>query len=75
MTDLLERALIELHHLPADRQDDVARLILSWISGGEGIYRLTAEEDADLVEADREIERGELAEASEVDAVFSKYGL
>ena len=69
MTDLLERALIELRHLPADR------LILSWISGGEGIYRLTAEEDADLVEADREIERGELAEASEVDAVFSKYGL
>ena len=63
MTDLLERALIELRHLPADRQDDVARLILSWISGG------------DLIEADREIERGELAEASEVDAVFSKYGL
>ncbi|MCK5933741.1 MAG: hypothetical protein KAG89_16385 [Fulvimarina manganoxydans] len=75
MTDLLERALIEVRHLSAERQDDVARLILSWIGGGDGIYKLTSEEEADLTEADREIERGELAEGSEVEAIFSKYGL
>ena len=75
MTDLLERALIEVRQLSAERQDDVARLILSWIGGGDGIYKLTAEEEADLTEADREIERGELAEGSEVEAIFSKYGL
>jgi hypothetical protein len=39
------------------------------------VYELTPEEKADLDEADREIERGELATDEEVRAMWAKYGL
>ena len=62
------------HARPApEAQDDIARVLLRLAGDGETIYRLTAEEEADLLEADAEIARGELATGAEVDAVFSKY--
>ncbi|EUB95756.1 hypothetical protein PMI07_002244 [Rhizobium sp. CF080] len=41
----------------------------------EGVYQLTPEEEADLEEADREIERGEIATEEEVRAMWAKYRL
>ena len=73
MTELLEQAIERMRALPPEEQDDIARVLLRLAGDSETIYRLTAEEQADLVEADAEIARGELATEAEVDAAFSKY--
>lgn len=59
--------------LPPEAQDDFARVLLRLAGDSETAYDLTAEEEADLSEADAEIARGELATGAEVEAVFSKY--
>ena len=53
--------------------DDTADEILA-AACQRGAYRLTAEEDADLAEADNEIARGEIASPEEVDAMWKKHG-
>ncbi|MGQ0684610.1 hypothetical protein [Bradyrhizobium sp.] len=40
---------------------------------GRAAYRLTAEEDADLAEAEDEIARGDLASDEEVDIMWKKH--
>ena len=59
--------------LPPEMQDDFARVLLRLAGDSETVYNLTAEEEADLSDADAEIARGELATGAEVEAVFSKH--
>lgn len=59
--------------LPPEAQDDFARVLLRLAGDNEAVYELTAEEEADLMEADAEIARGALASSAEVEVVFSKY--
>lgn len=73
MTALLEKAIERMRTLPPEAQDDFARILLRLAGDGETVYHLTAEEEADIAEADAEVARGELATDAEVDAVFSKY--
>jgi hypothetical protein len=73
MTVLLEQAIERVRALPPETQDDFARVLLRLAGDGETIYHLTAEEEADLIEADAEIARGETASGAEVEAVFSRY--
>ena len=75
MTELLEQAVERVRALPSDQQDEFARVLLRLAGEGEPVYQLTAEEEADLIEAEAEIERGEIATPAEVEAVFSKYRL
>ncbi len=58
-----------------ETQDEFARVLLRLAGDDDYIYRLTPEEEADLIEADAEIERGELATDEEVQSVFAKYRL
>ena len=54
-------------------QEEAARLLLIY-AGEEGpMVELTAEEQADLLEAQREMARGEFATDAEIQAVFDKY--
>jgi len=75
MTELLEQAVERIRKLPADMQDEFARVLLRLAGDSEPVYRLTAEEEADLIEAEAEIERGDIATDAEVEAVFSKFRL
>ena len=59
--------------LPPEAQDDFARVLLRLAGDSDTVYNLTAEEEADLSEADAEIARGELTTGADVEAVFSKY--
>ena len=59
--------------LPPEVQDDFARVLLRLAGDSETVYNLTAEEEADLSDADAEIARGERATGAEVEAVFSKH--
>jgi len=74
MTKLLDRAIEAARELPAEMQDEIAGLLLRLIGEDDGeIYQLTSEEQTDLEEADREIERGELVEATDVRVILGKY--
>lgn len=76
MTKLLDRAIEAAKELPAEMQDEIAGILLRLMGEDDGdVYQLTPEEEADLEEADREIERGEIATEEEVRAMWAKYGL
>jgi hypothetical protein len=73
MTELLEQAFKRVRTLSPDMQDEFARVLLRLAGDDELVYLLTAEEEADLTEAEAEIARGDFATDAEVEAVFSKY--
>jgi hypothetical protein len=69
MTRLLEEAFSTVATLPDARQDELARVLLRLAGVDQPPLQLTPEEEADLAEAEAEIERGELATAEEVRAM------
>ena len=74
MTKLLDIAIEAAKDLPAEMQDEIAGILLSFIGEDKGeVYQLTPEEEADLEEADREIERGDVVGEEDVRAVLAKY--
>ncbi len=72
MTRLLEQAFNKVATLPDAQQDELARVLLELAGVDQPPIQLTAEEDADLAEA--EIARGELASTEEVSAMWKKHG-
>lgn len=75
MTDLLDQAVAHVRTLPPETQDEFARVLMRLAGSNTSVYELTPEEDADLAEADAEIERGELATDDQVQALWAKHGL
>jgi hypothetical protein len=75
MTKLLMQAFEKVQALPAEMQDQAAQMLLLYVGEDEPLIELTAEEEADLVEAQAEVVRGEFASDAEVQAVLSKYRL
>ena len=75
MTKLLEQALEKVQALPLEMQDQAARMLLAYAGDEEPTLALTPEEEADLMEAQAEMARGEFATDAEVEAVFAKYRL
>ncbi|GAB6844621.1 hypothetical protein HNR00_000377 [Methylorubrum rhodinum] len=73
MTKRLEQAMERAQSLPADVQDEIARLVLAYAGEDDEVLVLTPDEEADLLEARSEMERGEFADATAVEAVFAKY--
>jgi hypothetical protein len=73
MTKLLEQAVEKVQALPREMQDQAARMLLAYAGDEEPILALTPEEEADLIEAQAEMQRGEFASDAEVEAVFAKY--
>jgi len=75
MTKLLEQAVSAARNLPTEMQDDIARIMLSYAGDDERIIELSPEEEADLIEAQAEMARGEFATEAEVQTILSKYHL
>jgi hypothetical protein len=75
MTRLLEQAFSTVAALPDARQDELARVMLQLAGVDQPPIQLTPEEEADLAEAEAEIERGDLATTEEVLAMWEKHGL
>lgn len=73
MTKRLEQAMERAQSLPADVQDEIARLVFAYAGEDDAVLVLTPEEEADLLEARGEMERGEFADPAAVEAVFAKY--
>jgi hypothetical protein len=72
MTKLLEQAVDSVRALPAEVQDELARLLLQVAGDEQPVIRLTDEERADLAEADAEIARGEFATDERMRAILAK---
>ncbi|SFU41732.1 hypothetical protein SAMN02799631_00573 [Methylobacterium sp. 174MFSha1.1] len=75
MTELLEKAVRTARALSPDMQDEIARMVLAYAGHDDPVIALTLEEEADLIEAQAEMKRGEFATDAEVEAVLSKYRL
>jgi ribosomal protein L13 len=75
MTKLLDRAVERVLALPAEMQDQAARMLLVYAGDEEPVFELTPEEEADLNEALSEMARGELASEAAGTAILSKYSL
>ena len=73
MTELLNKALDAVRSWPKERQDEAAELLLALDRLGPGPYQASDEELAAIDEALRELERGERARPSEVEAAFSRF--
>jgi hypothetical protein len=57
---------------PEERQEDAAQMLLALEENGSAVYRLDADERADIDAALREDERGEVASDEDVEAVFNR---
>lgn len=67
----IDSVLKKVRTWPKEKQEDAALMLLA-MDGLDGVYDLTPEEEADLDEALRELERGEVASDEEVAAVFNR---
>jgi hypothetical protein len=76
MTKLLDRALDVVRRLPADAQDDIARVILQ-LSGNEEVapIALLADERTAIAASRAAAARGEFATDKQVRATWAKHGL
>jgi hypothetical protein len=75
MTKLLDQALEAARNLPADAQDDIARVVLRLAGADdEPPVPLTPEEQT-AIAASKAAARGEFATDEEVRAVWAKHGL
>ena len=76
MTKLLDRALEAARNLPADVQDDIARVVLRLTGADdETPVPLTTEEQTAISASKAAAARGEIATDEQVRAVWAKHGL
>lgn len=73
MTELLTKAFQELSKLSAERQDELAQMLLDVAEGdrllAEGVYQLTPEQWA---EVDAAIEKNDFLSVEETEAFFAR---
>ena len=76
MTKLFEHAVETVRNLPAEVQDEIARLVLQLASDDEqsGV-QLTPEEESSFDASFAEAARGEYATDEQVRAIWAKHGL
>lgn len=75
MTDLLEKAMTTARGLSPEMQDEIARMVFTFLGDEVSVYQLTPEEEAELDVSEAAAARGEFATDEEVRAIWSKYGL
>jgi hypothetical protein len=75
MTKLLEQGVETVRGLPAEMQDDLARILLQLAGKDLPVLQLSAEEEASLEVSLAQAERGEFATDEQVRAIWAKHGL
>jgi len=68
----LDALLDRVRSWPSERQDEAAALLLALEAEGNEVYRPCPEQEAELEEALREIERGEVASEEDIAAAFRR---
>jgi len=75
MTKLLEQAVETVRSLPAEVQDELARVLLQLVGKDQALIELSATEEASLEESLVQADRGEFATYEQVRASWAKYDL
>jgi len=75
MTKLFDQAVDTVRSLPADAQDELARLLLQLAGQEQPAIALTADEAASFEVSLSEAARGVRATDEQVQAVWAKHGL
>ena len=75
MTKLLDQAVETARNLPADVQDDIARIVLSLAGEEREIITLNKAEEASIALSQSQAKRREFATDEQVRAIWSKHGL
>jgi hypothetical protein len=75
MTKLLEQAVEAVRSLPAEMQDDLARILLQLAGEDQPVIQLSAKEEASFAESLAQADRGEFATDEHVRAIWAKHGL
>jgi hypothetical protein len=75
MTELLEQAIEAARSLPADMQDELARMLLQFAGKDQPVVELTAEEESSFAASLAQADRGEFAADEQLRAIWAKYGL
>ena len=75
MTELFEKAVATMRDLPAETQDDLARIMLSLAGEEPPIIELSETEMNSLDASRHQAAHGVYASDEEVKSVWSKYGL
>ena len=73
MIKVLENLIDRIAVLPKEAQDEVVRSVLEIEARHLGVYQLSDEERADILEALAEVRRGEVASEEEVAEVFRRF--
>ncbi len=74
MTTLFDCAIATVRNLPAERQDEIARLVLELACAADTtIIQLTPEEEASFDEYFAQAARGEFATEAEVRAIWENF--
>ncbi len=75
MTKLLEQAVETVRGLPAEVQDELARILLQLAGTDQSVIELSAAEEASLAESLAQADRGEFATDDQVRAIWAKHNL
>ena len=75
MTALLEQAFRTTGQLPAEMQDEVARMMLAYAGAEAMVVELTGEEEAAVLDSRAAAARGEFATDEQMRAIWGKHGL
>ena len=75
MTELLEQAVETVRGLPADVQDELARILLQLAGKVQPVVRLSADEEVSFAESLAQADRGEFATDEQIRAIWAKYAL
>ena len=73
MTKLMEKALAAVRDWPQDRQDEAAELLLALDRLGTTPYRASEDELRGIDEALEQVQRGERANAAQVENAFARF--
>jgi hypothetical protein len=75
MTKLLDRAVEIARALPAEAQDDIARIVLRLAGNDDAVVPLSEDERAAIQASKAAASRGEFATDDELRGVWPKHGL
>ncbi|WP_022720939.1 hypothetical protein [Rhodopseudomonas sp. B29] len=75
MTALLDQALEAARNLPAETQDDIARVVLQLAGSDDAIIALSDEERTAIARSKAAAAQGDFATDDEVRAIWAKHGL
>ncbi|WP_420134921.1 hypothetical protein [Rhodopseudomonas sp.] len=75
MTTLLDQALEMARSLPAEEQDDIARLVMQLASRDVATVSLSDDERSAIQRSKAAAVRGEFATDEQIRAVWAKHGL